>query len=452
YTHDAQCVTYSGPDADYQGREICFNSNEDTLTVFDMTDLVNGTGPAVMLSRETYPGASYTHQGWLTADQSRFVLGDETDELDSVTGADPHNTYTFIWDVEDLNAVSLINTYVGPSGAIDHNIYIKDGFVYEANYTEGLRILDAANIETGDLTEVAYFDTHPSDNSTVYAGAWSSYPFFESGTIVVSNIEDGLFVLQARLPGVEEPVEPTGGGKVTGGGWLATDGKKLNFGFNAKTKDDGFDGNLTLNDKSADVKIKLETVTAIGGLTGSCGSIEPGANAIEFRGSGTFNGDAASFRVCAEDNGEGNNASAADQFVLSCLEGCDYHTSVRALDDEVDGGNIQLHEAAEASGSADSGDAGASVVILDPMLTTESPIGAVQVLDVQVFDASGAVLSGVSVQLVAVDTTGTTTTLSAITDATGIAGFTAVTIAGDTEYIAVVDGVSSNAIDITGLS
>ncbi|NNF63213.1 MAG: hypothetical protein HKN07_03065, partial [Acidimicrobiia bacterium] len=107
---------------------------------------------------------------------------------------------------------------------------------------------------------------------------------------------------------------------------------------------------------------------------------------------------------------------------------------------------------AEASGSADSGDAGASVVILDPMLTTENPIGAVQVLDVQVFDASGAVLSGVSVQLVAVDTTGTTTTLSAITDATGIAGFTAVTITGDTEYIAVVDGVSSNAIDITGLS
>ena len=28
YTHDAQCVIYNGPDEDYQGQEICFNSNE----------------------------------------------------------------------------------------------------------------------------------------------------------------------------------------------------------------------------------------------------------------------------------------------------------------------------------------------------------------------------------------------------------------------------------------
>ena len=28
-THDAQCVTYHGPDARYHGREICFSSSRD---------------------------------------------------------------------------------------------------------------------------------------------------------------------------------------------------------------------------------------------------------------------------------------------------------------------------------------------------------------------------------------------------------------------------------------
>jgi hypothetical protein len=37
YTHDAECVIYSGPDAEFQGHEICFNYNEDTLTIVDVT-------------------------------------------------------------------------------------------------------------------------------------------------------------------------------------------------------------------------------------------------------------------------------------------------------------------------------------------------------------------------------------------------------------------------------
>ncbi len=441
YTHDAQCVIYSGPDADHQGREICLNSNEDTLTIFDVTPLIEGTGPAVMLSRETYDGFGYTHQGWLTEDQSRFVLGDETDEMDALTGGDPHNTFSYVWDVADLDAPVLISTYVGPSAAIDHNIYIKDGFVYEANYTEGLRILDASNIEAGELTQVAYFDTHPADDATTFAGSWSSYPYFDSGTIVVSNIEDGLFVLRARLPGTKPPVEPSGGGKVTGGGWLATDGKKLNFGFNAESTETGFDGHLTLIDKSVGVKVRLDTVTALGELTESCGAIEPGPNALEFHGTGTFNGDAATFRVCAEDNGEGN---AADRFVLSCLQGCDYHTSSRALDDELDGGNIQLHDDGGSSESA-------SVLILDPMLTTEGMVGAAQVLHVSAFDAQGELLPGAAIRLIVVDTTGQSTLLDGLTDTGGIAVFTVTLSGGDTEYVATAGNLSSNAVDITGL-
>ena len=43
YSHDAQCVTYHGPDVDYAGREICFGSNETALSIADVTDKENPT-------------------------------------------------------------------------------------------------------------------------------------------------------------------------------------------------------------------------------------------------------------------------------------------------------------------------------------------------------------------------------------------------------------------------
>ena len=48
YTHDAQCVIYNGPDTAHVGKEICFASNEDTLTIVDVT---NKSAP-VMLSQD----------------------------------------------------------------------------------------------------------------------------------------------------------------------------------------------------------------------------------------------------------------------------------------------------------------------------------------------------------------------------------------------------------------
>jgi hypothetical protein len=45
--------------------------------------------------------------------------------------------------------------------------------------------------------EVAFFDTAPyTANDPGYQGAWSVYPFFKSGTVVVNSIEQGLFILR----------------------------------------------------------------------------------------------------------------------------------------------------------------------------------------------------------------------------------------------------------------
>jgi len=186
YTHDAQCVNYVGPDIDYQGHEICVNSNEDTVTVVDVTDKAN----PVQVSRTGYAGNGYTHQGWLTEDHAWLLLGDETDEQSF-----GHNTKTYIWDMSDLDAPSVFDTYLAAIAASDHNIYTRGDYAFASNYRSGLRILDTLDIANGVLSEVAYFDTFPPSDTAGFAGAWSAYPFFDSGTVIVSDIQLGLFVL-----------------------------------------------------------------------------------------------------------------------------------------------------------------------------------------------------------------------------------------------------------------
>ena len=190
YTHDAQCVIYNGPDTDYQGREICVNSNEDTVTIVDVTD----KDSPVQIARESYPNASYVHQGWFTTDQQYFYQGDELDEGRT-------NTRTLIWDLTDLDEPIVAEEYFGPTRAIDHNLYIVGDFAFETNYTAGLRILNIS--DPINPVEVGFFDTYPANNSANFNGTWSNYPFFESGNVIVSSIEDGLFIVRpdfAKLP------------------------------------------------------------------------------------------------------------------------------------------------------------------------------------------------------------------------------------------------------------
>ena len=197
YTHDAQCVVYRGPDPDYQGREICFSSNETALSIADVTDKQN----PVSISTGTYPNSVYTHQGWLTESQRYFLLGDELDER---RDPDIDRTRTIIFDLQDLDDPEVLTAFTNTTPSIDHNIYVQDDRAYEANYTSGLRVLDISNISSP--REVAFFDTFPAHNRAKFAGAWSNYPFFESGIVIVSSIGEGLFVLDPN----ESPNEPPG--------------------------------------------------------------------------------------------------------------------------------------------------------------------------------------------------------------------------------------------------
>ena len=187
YSHDAQVVTYNGPDTDYTGKEILIGSNENEVVIVDVTD----KNAPTQISTIDYSNIGYTHQGWFTEDMTYFILGDELDEI--IFGS---NSRTLVFDFTDLDNPTFHMEYLGPTAAIDHNVYVIDNTLYIANYSAGIRAVDISNINSGVMVETGYIDTFPTNNNTAFNGAWNIYPFFASGNFVVSDIEGGLFIVR----------------------------------------------------------------------------------------------------------------------------------------------------------------------------------------------------------------------------------------------------------------
>lgn len=190
YIHDTACLLYQGPDERYQGRELCLNSSVTEMTIVDVTTKANPIRVASYSNAEH----RYIHQGWLTTDHRYFVMNDEMDEL-----RNGQNTRTYLLNIETVDAPYLTGVYSAQLPSIDHNLYISDTYIYEANYTTGLRVLDGKDLALGTLTEVASFDTFPEHDSVAFEGAWTAYPYFRDGTVVVSTIESGVFILRPKL-------------------------------------------------------------------------------------------------------------------------------------------------------------------------------------------------------------------------------------------------------------
>ena len=211
YIHDAQVVSYTtGP---YAGREIAFACSGFnggwSQTGLDILDVTNKNNIQVLANLQYSQGA-YSHQGWLSADRQFFYLDDELDEGNNLT------TRTIVIDVSNLNSPVEVSNFTNGSAATGHNLYVKDDFVYEANYRSGLRIFDAGANATNP-PEVAFFDTYPGSNSDGFNGLWSVYPYFESGTVIGSDLERGLFVwwigdlpLTFDVAGAPTQIDPAG--------------------------------------------------------------------------------------------------------------------------------------------------------------------------------------------------------------------------------------------------
>ena len=213
YTHDGAVFVW--PTGPYAGREIflaCGGLNGgQTETGMDILDITNKQN-IITLGRATYANAAYCHQVWISPDYKYAYINDEIDEQNfGILGQ------TRIIDIQNLAAPFLAGTFANGVPSVDHNLYIKGNNLYASNYKSGLRIYDITNRTS--LTETAYFDTYPTENATGYAGLWSNYPYFPSGTVIGSDIQRGLFIWQVGPDAltisypqdVPTQITPTGG-------------------------------------------------------------------------------------------------------------------------------------------------------------------------------------------------------------------------------------------------
>jgi choice-of-anchor B domain-containing protein len=150
---------------------------------FSVLDFKNKTNP-ILLQTQNTPG-NFTHSTWLSG--SRKILF-ATDEL---SGA-----FMSVYNISDLqNVIPLDKFQPSPgSGSIPHNVCILRDWAIDSWYRDGLIIVDAHRPE--NLVEVGNYDTYPSGGGTGMDGAWGVYPYLPSGNILVSNVNEGLFILK----------------------------------------------------------------------------------------------------------------------------------------------------------------------------------------------------------------------------------------------------------------
>lgn len=127
----------------------------------------------------------FTHNAWLSDDGKHVFT---TDELKGSSVSS--------YDISDPTDPELVDTYKSTiaGNELPHNVHVKDSFLFTSYYVEGLVVVDASR--PGNLVEVARYDTERNYFISMIGGAWGVYPYLPSGTVLVSDIYNGLFTFK----------------------------------------------------------------------------------------------------------------------------------------------------------------------------------------------------------------------------------------------------------------
>jgi len=149
---------------------------------FAVVDVRNKSNP-VLLATQTTPTA-FTHNTWLSDDHKTLFTTDE-------------NNFSFLgaFDISDLSNIREISRFQTASGtgAVVHNTHILNDFAVTSWYKEGVVITDVSR--PANPIEVGKYDTYAQGSGTGQVGCWGVYPYLPSGTIVASDMVNGLYVL-----------------------------------------------------------------------------------------------------------------------------------------------------------------------------------------------------------------------------------------------------------------
>lgn len=158
------------------------NLGFDGMAIVDFTDPL---APVNLSTLTDYPFAGYNHSGWPSTNGKYYYLGDEN-----------HGFPMKILDVSDLSEIEVVGNFSAdsPSGlSIPHNQIVACNYLFVAYYYDGLQVYDISKPDRPG--RVSYFSTSSETARKSYEGAWGVYPFLPSGNILVSDMQEGLFVI-----------------------------------------------------------------------------------------------------------------------------------------------------------------------------------------------------------------------------------------------------------------
>lgn len=165
-------------------RDSIAYSAEIEVGAFSIYDVKDKNNPMVLASQET-PSLT-THNVWLSDDSNILFSTDETGNA-PVTSFDVSD-FTDIRELDQFVPLETLGT-----GVVPHNVHTWQDFLIISYYTDGCILVDGSRPE--NLIEVGNFDTFIPSGSG-FIGAWGAYPYLPSGLVLVSDIGDGLFILE----------------------------------------------------------------------------------------------------------------------------------------------------------------------------------------------------------------------------------------------------------------
>lgn len=152
------------------------------LAIYDISDKQNIS----LLGQRATP-FDFTHNAWATDDNTIVYTTDE--RANAPVASYAISTNGQIEELDQFRPLSTINR-----GVIPHNVHVyQNNWVVTSYYTDGVVIIDGTR--PGNMIEVGNYDTW-SGNDGGFNGAWGAYPYLPSGTLLVNDINSGLYVLK----------------------------------------------------------------------------------------------------------------------------------------------------------------------------------------------------------------------------------------------------------------
>ncbi|MBK9637324.1 MAG: choice-of-anchor B family protein [Bacteroidetes bacterium] len=150
---------------------------------FSVFNVSNKSNP-VFIDAEYTPN-NFTHNTWMADNGSSILF--TTDEVS--------NSYLAAYDVSNTSNIVYLDKLQGNpgSGSIIHNTYIRNNFAISSYYKDGVTIVDVSRPK--NMITVGKYDTYTQGSGNGFNGAWGVHPFLPSGNLIVSDINNGLFVL-----------------------------------------------------------------------------------------------------------------------------------------------------------------------------------------------------------------------------------------------------------------